>query len=126
MCQWEVPKEREWSSRAASLQGPRRPSDAASTPSQSRMLVDTTTSEWLSGPGLALPTVAAVTSPEQPYGPLVSTVLRAVTWNVWGRFGPWQQRQRAIDSVLAASSPDLVFLQEAWSAVDGGDQVSAM
>ena len=70
--------------------------------------------------------MAAVTSPEQPYGPLVSTVLRAVTWNVWGRFGPWQQRQRAIDSVLAASSPDLVFLQEAWSAVDGGDQVSAM
>jgi endonuclease/exonuclease/phosphatase family metal-dependent hydrolase len=70
--------------------------------------------------------VAAVTSHEQPYGPLVSTGLRAVTWNVWGRFGPWEQRRPAIESALTASAADLVFLQEAWSAVDGGDQADEL
>ena len=69
------------------------------------------------------PTVAPVSTPEQPYGDLVATVLRAVTWNVWGRFGPWEQRGSAIVSVLRAAQPDIVLLQEAWSAVDGGDQV---
>jgi endonuclease/exonuclease/phosphatase family metal-dependent hydrolase len=64
-----------------------------------------------------------VPSAEQPYGDLVSTVLRAVTWNVWGRFGPWQQREAAIRADLAAVAPDIVFLQESWSAVDGTDQI---
>ena len=65
-----------------------------------------------------------MSTPEQPYGDLVSTVLRAVTWNVWGRFGPWERRGAAIASVLAAAQPDVVLLQEAWSAVDGVDQVA--
>jgi endonuclease/exonuclease/phosphatase family metal-dependent hydrolase len=64
-----------------------------------------------------------VPTSEQPYGELVSTVLRAVTWNVWGRFGPWAQRDAVIRSVLAAAQPDVVLLQESWSAVDGHDQV---
>ncbi len=31
-------------------------------------------------------------SPETgPYGELITTTLRVLTWNVWGRFGPWQE-----------------------------------
>jgi endonuclease/exonuclease/phosphatase family metal-dependent hydrolase len=60
---------------------------------------------------------------EEPFGPLVSTALRAVTWNVWGRFGPWEQREAAIRADLAAAEPDIVFLQESWSAADGSAQV---
>ena len=26
------------------------------------------------------------------YGPLVTTRVRIATWNLWGRYGPWQQR----------------------------------
>lgn len=51
----------------------------------------------------------------QPYGPLVATGVRLVTWNVWGRFGPWQRRQTGIRSALARWSPDVVALQEAWA-----------
>lgn len=54
----------------------------------------------------------------QPYGPLVETGARFVTWNVWGRFGPWERRQEGIRAALAACSPDVVVLQEAWSTGD--------
>jgi endonuclease/exonuclease/phosphatase family metal-dependent hydrolase len=46
---------------------------------------------------------------------LIETRMRVVTWNVWGRFGPWERRQRAIASVLASSEPQVVALQEAWA-----------
>ena len=26
------------------------------------------------------------------FGPLVETRMRIVSWNVWGRYGPWQER----------------------------------
>ena len=55
---------------------------------------------------------------EGPYGPLIETRLRLVTWNVWGRFGPWQRRQPGIAAVLADCRPDVVTFQEAWSAPD--------
>ena len=55
-----------------------------------------------------------------------STTLRAVTWNVWGRFGPWQQRQAAIEAVLAGAGADVVLLQESWSALDGELQVAEL
>src|SRR2546423_11666381 len=42
--------------------------------------------------------------------------MRLVTWNVWGRFGPWERRQPAIAATLAAIRPDVVALQEAWPA----------
>ncbi|KAA9155404.1 endonuclease [Amycolatopsis acidicola] len=42
--------------------------------------------------------------------------MRVVTWNLWWRFGPWQQRRRAILSVLAELRPDVVGLQEVWAA----------
>ncbi|GGS54360.1 hypothetical protein GCM10010156_11390 [Planobispora rosea] len=51
----------------------------------------------------------------QPYGPLIDTSLRVVTWNVWGRHGPWEQRWKAIGSVLRQADPDVVALQESWS-----------
>jgi endonuclease/exonuclease/phosphatase family metal-dependent hydrolase len=59
---------------------------------------------------------------EQPYGELVVTTLRVVTWNVWGKFGPWNKRQESLKKVLAAATPDLVLLQESWCDVDGDDQ----
>jgi endonuclease/exonuclease/phosphatase family metal-dependent hydrolase len=46
-------------------------------------------------------------------------VVRVLTWNVWGRNGPWEARLPAIHAVLAAESPDVVCFQEAWSAADG-------
>jgi hypothetical protein len=52
-----------------------------------------------------------VVDPLQPYGPLLA-------WNVWARFGPWEQRQDAIARTLAGSAPDVVVLAEAWSAPD--------
>ncbi|MET9255627.1 endonuclease/exonuclease/phosphatase family protein [Streptomyces sp. NPDC003717] len=46
--------------------------------------------------------------------------MRIVTWNLWWRFGPWADRQKAICSVLRGLRPDVVGLQEVWSA-DGTD-----
>jgi endonuclease/exonuclease/phosphatase family metal-dependent hydrolase len=46
-------------------------------------------------------------------------VPRILTWNVWGRNGPWEARQGAITKVLAAEAPDIVCLQEVWIADDG-------
>ncbi len=41
--------------------------------------------------------------------------VRVMTWNVWGRFGPWRQRQSAISETIASIRPDVVGLQETWS-----------
>ncbi|GGS12291.1 metal-dependent hydrolase [Streptomyces aureoverticillatus] len=40
--------------------------------------------------------------------------MRILTWNVWGRFGPWEQRRKAILAVLRELRPDVVGLQEVW------------
>jgi endonuclease/exonuclease/phosphatase family metal-dependent hydrolase len=48
--------------------------------------------------------------------------VRVVTWNLWGRFGPWERRQGGIAAVLAASGADVICLQEVWSTDDGADQ----
>ncbi len=50
----------------------------------------------------------------QPYGPLVEGRLRVATWNVWGRYGPWAERQPVILDVLRTIDADVVCLQEAW------------
>lgn len=50
-----------------------------------------------------------------PYGPLIQTRVRVTTWNVWGRSGPWRERQPVIADTLASVSPDLVALQESWA-----------
>ena len=51
-----------------------------------------------------------------PYGALVESRLRVLSWNLWGRFGPWEARQPAILATIAALDPDVACLQEAWSA----------
>jgi endonuclease/exonuclease/phosphatase family metal-dependent hydrolase len=38
-----------------------------------------------------------------------------MTWNLWWQFGPWQERQPAIDAVVHAQRPDVLLLQEVWS-----------
>jgi endonuclease/exonuclease/phosphatase family metal-dependent hydrolase len=50
----------------------------------------------------------------QPYGPLVEGRVRVVTWNVWERYGPWEERQAGIQAELARVDADVVALQESW------------
>ena len=33
-------------------------------------------------------------------------MIRVATWNVWGRFGPWEERWPAIVDELRALDPD--------------------
>ncbi len=54
----------------------------------------------------------------EPYGPVVATTMRIVTWNVWGRYGRWRERQAGIEETLAAEAPDVVCLVESWSHRD--------
>lgn len=53
--------------------------------------------------------------PYAPYGPLVESSVRLVTWNVWGRHGSdWPTRQSGIEDALAEIEPDVVCLVESW------------
>ena len=61
-----------------------------------------------------------------PYGDLIPTTLRVLTWNVWGRFGPWQEREAALIGTLKALEPDVVALQEAWCDREGEDQAARL
>src|SRR5262245_21016025 len=45
---------------------------------------------------------------------LVETRLRIATWNIWGRYGPWQERLPAITETLRRADADIVCLQEVW------------
>ncbi|MDG9692718.1 endonuclease/exonuclease/phosphatase family protein [Streptomyces sp. DH17] len=45
--------------------------------------------------------------------------MRVVTWNLWWRFGPWAERQKAVLAVLRELRPDVLGLQEVWSTDDG-------
>jgi endonuclease/exonuclease/phosphatase family metal-dependent hydrolase len=40
--------------------------------------------------------------------------MRVVTWNLWGLYGPWAERQPVILEVLRGIDADVVCLQEAW------------
>jgi len=53
--------------------------------------------------------------PYAPYGPVLDTTTRVVTWNVWGRYGDIGARQRGIEDTLLEAQPDIVCLVEAWS-----------
>jgi endonuclease/exonuclease/phosphatase family metal-dependent hydrolase len=48
------------------------------------------------------------------YGPLVETRVRIATWNLWGRYGPWEARYPAIRETLRRVDADIVGLQEVW------------
>jgi endonuclease/exonuclease/phosphatase family metal-dependent hydrolase len=47
--------------------------------------------------------------------------MRVVTWNLWWRHGPWQQRRPAIAATLAELAPDVCGLQEVWGGAAGSD-----
>jgi hypothetical protein len=49
--------------------------------------------------------------------------MRVVTWNVWGRYRPWPEREAAIVATLQDARPDVVVLTESWSK--GGDSQCA-
>jgi endonuclease/exonuclease/phosphatase family metal-dependent hydrolase len=52
--------------------------------------------------------------------------VRAVTWNVWWRFGDeWRERQDRILATLRGLRPDVVGLQESWIA-DGTSQAAEL
>jgi endonuclease/exonuclease/phosphatase family metal-dependent hydrolase len=53
--------------------------------------------------------------PPSFYGPLIETTARIVTWNVWGLYGPWIEREAAIVETLRVVRPDVVVLTESWS-----------
>lgn len=48
--------------------------------------------------------------------------MRIVSWNLWWRFGPWEERQPAIAAELARLGPDIALLQEVFADDDGRDQ----
>lgn len=42
--------------------------------------------------------------------------MRVLSWNLWGRFGPWPSRADPIAVTLAQAGPDVCGLQEVWSS----------
>jgi endonuclease/exonuclease/phosphatase family metal-dependent hydrolase len=48
------------------------------------------------------------------YGPLITTRVRIATWNLWGRYGPWEARLPVIIDNLCAINADILALQEVW------------
>ena len=63
---------------------------------------------------------------EGPYGSLIETRLRVMTWNVWWRFGPWEDRAPAIEATVRSVDPDVLCLQEVWGLDDGTSFASAL
>ncbi|HJW70416.1 MAG TPA: endonuclease/exonuclease/phosphatase family protein [Candidatus Binatia bacterium] len=60
------------------------------------------------------------------FGPLIETRLRVITWNLWGRGGPWRERLAGITSTLVAVQPDVVALQEVWAEESGRNQADVL
>lgn len=58
------------------------------------------------------------TSPGYRSDQLVETTLTALSWNLWWRFGPWQERYPRILTLLQDLQPDLIGLQEVWNDQD--------
>src|SRR5438270_13804787 len=48
--------------------------------------------------------------PPRSYGPLIEMTVRIITWNVWGLYGPWQEREAVIAATLRDARPDIVVL----------------
>ena len=59
------------------------------------------------------------------FGPAAAGRLRVLSWNLWWRFGPWEQRQPAILETIRRLDPDIACLQEVWMA-DGGSSASVI
>ena len=57
--------------------------------------------------------------PYAPYGPLVDSTFRVVSWNVWGRYGnDWEERETGLVDSLVEVAPDVVCLVESWRQGD--------
>ncbi|MEU7837177.1 MULTISPECIES: endonuclease/exonuclease/phosphatase family protein [unclassified Nonomuraea] len=50
----------------------------------------------------------------QPYGPLIETTMRVLTWNVWGEYGPHAERSAGIGKLVGDLDPDVITMQE-WA-----------
>ena len=61
-----------------------------------------------------------------PYGELLDSRLRVLSWNLWWRFGPWEARFGAIQETIRALDPDVACLQEVWGAADGTSSASVI
>ncbi|MGB8947131.1 MAG: endonuclease/exonuclease/phosphatase family protein [Streptomyces sp.] len=48
--------------------------------------------------------------------------MRVLTWNLWWRFGPWEERRKAVLAVLGDLRPDVIGLQEVWAC--GGENLA--
>lgn len=48
--------------------------------------------------------------------------MRVVTWNLWWRFGLWEERRKSILAVLSDVQPDVIGLQEVWAC--GGQNLA--
>lgn len=46
---------------------------------------------------------------------VIPTTMRIVNWNIWWRFGSWEQRQKAIIETLSGLNADIITLQEVWA-----------
>jgi endonuclease/exonuclease/phosphatase family metal-dependent hydrolase len=57
---------------------------------------------------------------------LIETRLRVATWNVWWRFGPWEERQPAIAETLRRLDADVIALQEVWETTGGDGQAASL
>jgi endonuclease/exonuclease/phosphatase family metal-dependent hydrolase len=72
---------------------------------------------------MCLPGVGTSGFAPEPEGAVVADPqLRAMTWNIWWRFGPrWRERQPGILATIERFDPDVIALQEVWAA-DGTTQ----
>jgi endonuclease/exonuclease/phosphatase family metal-dependent hydrolase len=52
----------------------------------------------------------------------IESRLRVMSWNLWWRFGPWEERLPAIKATLAKADADVIALQEVW---DDGERNQA-
>ncbi len=54
---------------------------------------------------------------QKSYG--LETRVKVLTWNLWWKFGPWQERKPAILATLKELDADIICLQEIWNDGDG-------
>lgn len=59
-----------------------------------------------------------MTEPLGPFGPLLETRLRVLSWNIWWQYGPWEARRPTIAATLAQVDVDVICLQEVWEDPD--------
>ncbi len=55
---------------------------------------------------------------------LIETRLRVATWNLWWRFGPWEERLPRIIDELRRVDADVIALQEVWT--DGDESLATI